>query len=87
MKVDRVILVSDNNSLYYSFWDNLSKTYKEKFNINPTLIFFGTKKELKTDSGEIEKELSRLRREFPQEGIGAHVAGILLHGGPVGQAG
>jgi len=48
MKVDRVILVSDNNSLYYSFWDNLSKTYKEKFNINPTLIFFGTEKELKT---------------------------------------
>jgi UDP-2-acetamido-3-amino-2,3-dideoxy-glucuronate N-acetyltransferase len=48
MKVNRVILASDNNPLYYSFWNNLSKTYKEKFNINPTLVFFGTEEELKT---------------------------------------
>ena len=31
--------------------------------------------------------LSGLGGEFPQEGIGAHVPGILLHGGPVGQTG
>jgi hypothetical protein len=48
MKIDRAILISDNNPLYYSFWNNLSKTYKEKFNINPTLIFFGTQEELET---------------------------------------
>jgi hypothetical protein len=58
MKVDRVILVTNNNPLYYDFWNNLSKTYKEKFNINPTLVFFGSQKELNlanlsTEYGEI----------------------------------
>jgi hypothetical protein len=43
MKIDRVILVSDNNPLYYEFWTDLSFTYKEKFGIKPTLIFFGEK--------------------------------------------
>jgi hypothetical protein len=48
MKVERVILVSNNNPLYYDFWNNLSKTYKEKFNINPTLIFFGSEEDVKS---------------------------------------
>ena len=46
MKVNRVILSSNNNPLYYDFWNNISKTYKEKFNIKPTLIFFGSKGDL-----------------------------------------
>lgn len=47
MKLERVLLVSDNNPMYYDFWNNLSYTYKEKFGISPTLIFFGTSDELK----------------------------------------
>ena len=47
MKVDRVILASNNNPLYYEFWNNISKTYKEKFGIHPTLIFFGGESDLK----------------------------------------
>jgi hypothetical protein len=65
MKVDRVILSSNNNPLYYMFWNNLSKTYKEKFNISPTLIFFGSEDDLKSanlseDFGNIilEKEVN-----------------------------
>ena len=46
MKVDRVILATNNNPLYYDFWNNLSFTYKKKFGITPTLIFFGTEEEL-----------------------------------------
>ena len=46
MKIDRVILVADNNPMYYNFWENLSYTYKEKFGIIPTLIFFGSENEL-----------------------------------------
>lgn len=46
MKIDRVILVTNNNPLYYDFWNNLSYTYKEKFGITPTLIFFGNTEEL-----------------------------------------
>ena len=46
MKVDRVILVTNNNPLYYDFWNNISYTYKVKFGITPTLVFFGKKEEL-----------------------------------------
>lgn len=58
MKIERVILVSNNNPLYYDFWNNLSKTYKTKFGINPTLVFFGTQDQvddakLSTEYGEI----------------------------------
>ena len=47
MKVNRVILVSNNNRLYSDFWNKLSFTYKEKFGVNPTLVFFGSKEEIK----------------------------------------
>jgi hypothetical protein len=50
MKIDRVLLVSSNNKVYYDFWNPLSKVYKEKFNIQPTLIWVGTEQE-KIDCG------------------------------------
>ena len=58
MKVDRVILVTNNNSLYYDFWNNLSFTYKEKFGITPTLVFFGEKEEL--DSTNLSQEYGEI---------------------------
>ena len=45
MKVDRVILSSNNSKVYYDFWNPLSKVYKEKFGIIPTLIWVGTEEE------------------------------------------
>jgi hypothetical protein len=61
MNINRVLLVSDNNSLYYDFWNNISYTYSEKFGITPTLIFFGTFSEFKKTNlsdkyGEIKLE-------------------------------
>lgn len=50
MKIDRVILASNNNKTYYDFWNPLSKVYKEKFGIQPTLIWIGTEQE-KLDCG------------------------------------
>lgn len=47
MKIDRVILSSNFNPTYYHFWNPLSKVYKEKFGINPTLVWIGTKEEAK----------------------------------------
>ena len=41
MKIDRVILTSNNNENYYHFWNIVSKIYKINFNITPTLIWFG----------------------------------------------
>lgn len=46
MKIDRVILSSNNNPLYYQFWNPLSKIYAENFGIKPTLIWFGSVNEL-----------------------------------------
>lgn len=58
MKIDRVILSSNNNPLYFNFWNGLSKVYFEKFNIIPTLIWFGSEQEFKdnnlsTEFGEV----------------------------------
>lgn len=52
MKVTRTILASTDNSLYYQFWNPLSKVYRENFGIKPTLIWFGKPERL------IELELS-----------------------------
>lgn len=46
MKIDRVILSTNNNRTYYEFWNPLSKLYKENFGITPTLIFLGSENEL-----------------------------------------
>ncbi len=54
MKIDRVILSSDNNELYYPFWNPISKIYKENFDITPTLIWIGDEKTLK-EKGLSEK--------------------------------
>lgn len=45
MKINRVLLVSNNNKTYYDFWNPLSKVYKEKFKIQPTLIWLGTEED------------------------------------------
>lgn len=47
MKINRVILASNFNPTYYHFWNPLSKVYKEKFGINPTLVWLGTEDEMK----------------------------------------
>jgi hypothetical protein len=48
MKIDRVILSTNNNPTYYQFWNPLSKVYKENFGITPTLIFLGSEEELES---------------------------------------
>ena len=50
MKIDRVILSTNNNPTYYQFWNPLSKLYKENFGITPTLIFLGSEAELESTS-------------------------------------
>jgi hypothetical protein len=45
MKIDKVILCTNNNEMYYPFWNIVSKVYKENFNIEPVLIFLGTEEE------------------------------------------
>lgn len=54
MKIDRVILSVDNNPTYTVFWNIVSKIWKEKFNINPTLFFHGTEKDFINNNFNVE---------------------------------
>ena len=48
MKIDRVILVSNNDKTYYDFWNPLSEVYSKKFNIKPTLVWLGSEEDKKS---------------------------------------
>jgi hypothetical protein len=61
MKIDRVILSTNNNPTYYQFWNPLSKLYKENFGITPTLIFIGSEKEL--ESLELSRDYGDILRQ------------------------
>lgn len=46
MKIDRVIFGLNNNPVYTGFWNPISRAWKLKWNITPTLMFIGSKEEL-----------------------------------------
>lgn len=41
MKIDKVILSSDDNATYLDFWPIVSRIWRLKFNIEPVLLYFG----------------------------------------------
>ncbi|MDP1712214.1 MAG: hypothetical protein Q8K86_07135 [Candidatus Nanopelagicaceae bacterium] len=43
MKIDYAIMSADDNPLYFDFWPIVSKLWKERFDIEPILLFFGSK--------------------------------------------
>ncbi len=58
MKIDKVILATDNNDFYLDFWEPVSKIWKQKFNITPILCYiykdyFEEEKEICKKYGEI----------------------------------
>lgn len=48
MKVERIIVSSNNNILYYPFWNIVSKVYSENFGIKTTLMWHGDESDIKT---------------------------------------
>ena len=68
MKIDRVILTSNTDKTYYEFWNQLSYTYKEKFGITPTLVFFGTEDEF--NNLGLSKEYGEVFFEKPIQSVG-----------------
>ena len=63
MKINRVILASDANPLYCDFWNPLSKVWKTKFGIEPTLVWLGNKEDL--DKYNISNEFGEICLVFP----------------------
>lgn len=41
MKIDKVLVSSDDNPLYLEFWESCSRTWKEKMGLDPVLLYFG----------------------------------------------
>lgn len=41
MKIDKVILSSDDNPIYLDFWEVVSGVWQELFDIEPILLYFG----------------------------------------------
>lgn len=54
MKIDRVILAVDNNPTYTVYWNIVSQIWLKKFNIKPTLLFYGTEEEFKNNNFIVE---------------------------------
>lgn len=59
MKIDKVLFVSDENTNYLSFWNSISKHFKERLKLEPKLFFIGSpnnvdKALLSEKYGEIE---------------------------------
>jgi len=52
MKIDKAILASDDNPMYLDFWPLISRVWKERFDINPVLIYFGSESPT-TEYGEV----------------------------------
>lgn len=46
MKINHVILTSNDDPNYHQFWNPISKTYSEKFGIKCTLIWLGVKEDI-----------------------------------------
>jgi hypothetical protein len=67
MKIDRVILATDSNPLYVQFWNPISKVWKTKFDIEPTLIFLGTQHQLQ--SSNLSEEYGKIIRQEPVKNI------------------
>ena len=41
MKIDKVVHSSDNNPFYLDFWPIVSKIWKQKFKVEPVLVYIG----------------------------------------------
>jgi hypothetical protein len=52
MKIQKAIMSVDDNPLYSDFWLPVSKVWKKRFDIEPVLIYFGSK-ELDNSHGEV----------------------------------
>jgi hypothetical protein len=66
MKIDSVILSCNENPLYLDFWNPVSRIWKERFGIEPVLLFFGN-----TVSHDLSEEYGRIipfktSKDFPE---------------------
>ena len=63
MKIDRVIFCLNNNKTYTGLWNPISRAWKLKWDITPTLMFVGTEDEL--NSNDLSTEYGDIIRLDP----------------------
>lgn len=66
MKIDRVILVVDNNPTYARFWNIVSKVWETNFKIKPTLIFNGTQEEFENNNFDVQLDNYLIVNKIPE---------------------
>jgi len=54
MKIDRVILATNNNPIYSKQWNIVAPIWKNIFNINPTLVFYGSENDFLSNNFNLE---------------------------------
>ena len=62
MKIDKVIHSCDNNPFYMEFWPLVARVWKEKFDIEPHLIYIAEKKDLDVDLDETYGTVQRIEQ-------------------------
>lgn len=70
MKINKVILSSNDNELYYPFWNHVSKIYKVNFGIDPVLVWVDQKEKIKNKNiseeyGQVIFEPPNLKYQIP----------------------
>lgn len=63
MKIDRVIIPLNNNSVYTGFWNVFAPVWKNHYNIIPTMIFVGSQSEF--DANNFDKSYGDVIRLDP----------------------
>lgn len=79
MKIDRVILSSNDNINYYPFWNPISKVYKENFNITPTLIWIGEESDIERLGLSREYGEIIVQKEHPSYRVGWQTTWALFY--------
>lgn len=64
MKIDRVLFVLNNNEIYTKFWNVVTPIWKEKFNIQPTLLFIGTEEEFQSNNFDINHDIIKIELDI-----------------------
>ena len=53
MKINKVIMSCNDNPFYSDYWPAVSRVWKEKFNIEPVLVYLGDASEMSTEYGTV----------------------------------
>lgn len=67
MKIEKVLFVSDENTNYLSFWNSMSRHFKERLGLEPKLFFLGSIKNV--DKELLSEKYGEVEAVSPIDGV------------------